>query len=665
MKRLLLVDDSPTLAAVVEGLFKDQKPGIQVSSVSTGSACLDELSRSDYAIVLMDYNLPDINGLETLKRIRKQHATIPVIMVTGQGGEQVAVESMKAGASDYVTKSSDFMNILPVVVHKVLEREELKARLVATQERLQQLQKVVISISLELSLDRLVERLVDGVRRMTQSEAAVVLILKPDSDQVEVLATKGIELGKTFQTDRVEELGIFSLLKDANGPVIIQDASKDPRYAQTPTHQPKIRSVLSIPLISHRKFMGGLLVCNPREGHGYDDDDKDVLVNLGIHASAAIENARYVKKTERLAVTDGLTGLYNHREFQKRLEEEVERAKRYGRHLSLLMLDIDHFKSFNDTYGHPFGDTVLMRISRLIENELRTADFTARYGGEEFSVILPETRSDHALLVAERIRSRIFEEAFETDKGTKVTVTISIGVGGIENARDRIGLITAADKALYIAKEVGRNRCCPYSGTFEKMVESSEIKTDELRLALLRSLASAADARSPYTRGYSEEVAHSTVELAKTLGLTPDVTEGLRQAALLHNVGTLNISGRILNKAEPLTDEERKIVQSHPVIAEMLLRQHPHLDTVVPAVLYHHERFDGHGYPSGLKGEEIPYPARIMAVVSAYQAMVSDRPYRPKRSPEEAMEELRAHTGTQFDSEIVEAFIKMLESYDQ
>ena len=325
-------------------------------------------------------------------------------------------------------------------------------------------------------------------------------------------------------------------------------------------------------------------------------------------------------------------------------------------------MDIDHFKSFNDTYGHQFGDTVLKKISNLILAGLRTADFSARYGGEEFAVILPETPLDHGLLVAERLRSSIFAESFETQKGAKIHVTMSIGVAGIEDARDRVSLISAADKALYIAKEAGRNRCCPYSGNFEKMVGSGE---EDLQVALLRSLASAADSRSPYTVGYSEEVSHLSVELARSMDLPSDQTEGIRQAALLHNVGTLNISGRILNKTEPLTEEEQRIVRSHPIMAEMILRQHPHLDIVVPAVLYHHERFDGKGYPSGLKGKEIPFPARVMAVTSAYQAMMQDRPYRKKRSPAEAKDELQRNAGSQFDPPIVQAFIQMLDNRER
>ncbi len=665
VKQLLLVDDSPTQVAIVSDLFRGLGKGINVRSVSSGSACLEELRRTQYAAVLLDYMLPDMNGLEVLSKIRQGGWTVPVVMVTGHGGEKVAVEAMKTGAADYITKNEDFLQVLPVVVQQVLENEDLKIRLAEVQKRLQQLSKISIDISLELKLDSLAQRLADGIRRLVHSQISMVLIRKLDSEEVEVVVSNGIRFDSPLENTKIEEWGLLSLLKTTKGPVMMVNPLSDSRYANTPPHEPQIRSVLIVPLSLHGKIIGGMLVANPVDRSDFGDEERDVLINLALHASTAIENARYVRQTELLAVTDSLTGLYNHREFQKRMDQEVERAKRYDRPLSIFMLDIDHFKSFNDTYGHQFGDGVLQTISGIMKKQIRTADVLARYGGEEFALILPETNPNDALLVAERIRLKIFETDFSAEKEMSVRVTMSIGVASLDDARDRMSLIAAADKALYIAKEAGRNRACLYSASFEGVASQEKASVEDMRTGLLKNLAAAVDAKSPYTKGHSEHVAQLTLELGKLLGLHEAEIEGLRQAGLFHNVGTVNISGRILNKQEPLSNEEQKVIRAHPIMAEMLLRQSPHLETIIPAVLYHHERYDGKGYPKGLKGEEIPFSARILGVTSAYQAMISDRPYRQRLSKEEAWAELRRNAGTQFDPDLVEKFIQLLDRLEK
>jgi len=661
----LLVEDSPTQAAQVKALFKTQYPDIEVVVVTTGADCLKELSHSVYSLLLLDYVLPDLNGLELFSKLRDQGFTLPVILVTGAGDEQIAVEAMKAGAADYVTKSSDYLKVLPVVVNQVMENERLKNRLAMAEERLQLIHRISLDLSLELSLDLLGKRLAAGIRQLTKSEAAAAIILHPQTNKIEVFSLDGFELALIYEKSRPEEMGIFGQFMNETGAAIFTEPAHDPRFQKTPAHQPAIRTALITPLTKNNKIMGGLLVCNPVTGNGYTEEDKQALLNLAVHASTAIENAHYVKRTEQQAVTDSLTGLYNHLEFQKRLDEETERARRYERRLSLLMMDIDHFKSFNDTYGHPFGDSILKKISDLILSQIRSVDIAARYGGEEFTVILPETPVEGAFWVAERIRSRIFETVFDPNPETKMQVTVSIGIAGLEDARDRFALISAADRALYIAKEAGRNRSCQYSTAFDAMIENDEMNPDELRAGLLRNLAKTVDAKSPYTRGNSEEVARLTVQLAESLRLSPEERAGLQQAALLHHIGTANISGKILNKETTLTNEEQKIIRAHPMMAEMLLKQSPHLDIVLPAVLYHHERFDGKGYPSGLAGDQIPFSARVLAVTSAYHTMISDRPYRKRQTPEEAKVELRKNAGLQFDPEIVEAFIKMLEEQNK
>jgi diguanylate cyclase (GGDEF)-like protein len=364
--------------------------------------------------------------------------------------------------------------------------------------------------------------------------------------------------------------------------------------------------------------------------------------------------------------TDATTGLYTHRVFQRQLEEEIARSRRYNRSLSLFMIDIDHFKTLNDTYGYPAGDAILKEVSEVIRKGLRTIDSPARYGGEEFAVILPETSLEGARIVAERLRNNILYHVFTLPHGHRAFISVSIGVANFPiDGRDKEGLTKAVHRALYFAKENGRNRIGLHSEVLMSGIEKDPTRLEDVmldsKLGMMRNIGLAIDSKTPYTQGHTDKVVRLAMKFAKVLQLGPEESESLRVASLLHNIGLINASENILNKPGPLTLEERKIIQAHPTLAEMLLKDAPHLDGVLPAILYHHERWDGNGYPKGLREEEIPYLARVLAIAESYQAMVSERPYRRKMSEGEAIDELRRNAGTQFDPQMVNLLWGILE----
>ncbi|NOY38773.1 MAG: GGDEF domain-containing protein [Nitrospirae bacterium] len=215
---------------------------------------------------------------------------------------------------------------------------------------------------------------------------------------------------------------------------------------------------VSIPLKSGDKVLGLIYLYFVPPGYLHLASDVSIFSSIGNYLGLRIEKARLYEKVQELATHDGLTGLYNYREFHNRLEHEFLRAKRYTKTLSLLMTDIDHFKRFNDTYGHMSGDEALRTIGRLIRNLVRSVDIPARYGGEEFTVILPDTPLKQAELVAERLRSSVASHPFFVE-GKTVSLTISIGIASFpEDADTKDELIKAADRALYCAKNGGRNR---------------------------------------------------------------------------------------------------------------------------------------------------------------------------------------------------------------
>jgi len=380
------------------------------------------------------------------------------------------------------------------------------------------------------------------------------------------------------------------------------------------------------------------------------------------------------KELTELSITDGLTRLYNHRYLQERFDFEFKRAKRYDTPLSCIVLDIDHFKNVNDTYGHPFGDEVLQGIGELIKAQSREVDICGRYGGEEFLIITNLVIED-TVQFAIRL-NRLVEQRLFTVNGATFHTTISAGVAAMtEEVKNKQELFEHADKALYLAKRSGRNRVMEWSEIAENdetSIESFSVEdlrqrftdlSNEMRATYMEStaaLVNAIDAKDHYTREHSQNVARYAEQVAEAMKLSEKNREIIRNAALLHDIGKIGMPYEILTKESRLTNEEYEIIKKHPLIGVNILRDVKFLEKEIPLVLHHHERWDGTGYPHGLKSREIPFGARILTVVDAYDAMTTDRKYRPKLSQEDALEELKRHKGTQFDGEIVDLFSKVM-----
>jgi len=357
----------------------------------------------------------------------------------------------------------------------------------------------------------------------------------------------------------------------------------------------------------------------------------------------------------RLALTDPLTGLGNHRHFHERLQRELLSAEEQARPLTLCFVDIDDFKKINDRYGHPSGDRVLSQVA----TRLRQGGEAYRLGGDEFALLFVDHDEGMALAAANSIVERIATVDFDHIG----TVTVSAGLATFPmQGHGRDELIRLADSALYWAKEHGKNRVRLYR---PEVVELSELKRlaagpdKAARYRAAASLAKAVDARDTYTGSHSERVGELSAKVATRLGLGAEQVELTRLAGSLHDLGKLAIPEEILRKPGTLTDSERLVLERHPQIGFRMLDSLG-VDPVADLVLHHHERWDGTGYPDGLRGEQIPLGARIIFVTDAYDAMTSDRIYRPKRSTQAALVELERCAGTQFDPGIVAAFAEEL-----
>jgi diguanylate cyclase (GGDEF)-like protein len=358
----------------------------------------------------------------------------------------------------------------------------------------------------------------------------------------------------------------------------------------------------------------------------------------------------------RLALTDPLTGLGNHRHFHERLQRELLNAEEQARPLTLCLVDIDDFKRINDRFGHPSGDRVLSQIA----TRLRQGGEAFRLGGDEFALLLAGHDEATALTAAESIVERISTVDF--DNIGQVTVSAGLATFPVQgHGRDE--LIRLADSALYWAKEHGKNRVRLYRPDIVELAELKRLAAGPDKAARYRaaaSLAKAVDARDTYTGHHSERVTELAARVAVRVGLDAEQVELTRLAASLHDLGKLAIPEELLQKAGTLTDSERLVLERHPQIGFRMLDSLG-VDLIAHLVLHHHERWDGAGYPDGLSGEQIPLGSRIIFVTDAYDAMTSDRLYRPKRSSRAALAELERCAGSQFDPGIVAAFREEIE----
>ena len=394
----------------------------------------------------------------------------------------------------------------------------------------------------------------------------------------------------------------------------------------------------------------------------------------------SLENKNLLSKLEDSSLKDSHTGLFNHRYLMERLASELKLARRYILPLSVLMMDIDYFKSFNDVYGHQYGDLILKELAQQLVKFSRGSDVVFRYGGEEFIILLPDTNKQGAVMFGERLLERVKEHIFDPG-GKEVKLKISMGIAsfpedGVETVTDLIG---AVDKALSHAKEMGGNRPCSYEKVSKKgtktIVKGSEKENvDKVKEKLLKmakrgegalvesvyTLAKTVKPRSNHRSKNKEDLAFVAIKIGEELNLCYEDIENLKHSVVLHDLGKIGISNKILSKTKKLTKTEYERLKKHPQIGTEIIRTVHSLNGVIPIILYHHERFDGLGYSAGLRGEEIPLGARIIAVVDVYQALTADRPYRKAYGRGEALKIISEGSGTHFDPKIVEIFMAIM-----
>jgi diguanylate cyclase (GGDEF)-like protein/putative nucleotidyltransferase with HDIG domain len=600
-------------------------------------------------------------------------------------------------------------------------------------------------------------------------------------------------------------------------PLVIDDVGTVSELAGLPAAESlPLRSLCAAPLTFRDRSLGALIAL-AGASEGFLPRDVELLQSYAAQAAIALANARLYADQEARASRDPLTGLLNHREFHETVARELERCRRYGGRVAMILFDLDDFKLVNDTGGHAEGDRVLCEFAQALSRSCRASDLAFRIGGDEFALVLPETAQADAAAAAERVQAqtatldrrlhvsagvaawpdtgptkdallaRADEELYaskRTGEPAAAAAAAATGSGPVATQRARLALasrLSAQLAPLADPDEIARVAVDELQATFGwylvvihrlhpdgvlrpvagagKLLDRMQARLDEweqtldqgvngrtartgeptlvsdtqldpdflapaapivssrselalpirvggevwgvlnlesltphafgpddvlfgdtiaaavgaalqrsllfgeLESAFMRTLAvlsDALEAKDSYTAAHAREVADLAEAVGRALGMNPEARRTLRYAALLHDVGKIAVPTEILRKPGPLTDEEFDEVKRHTIIGAQMLERIPFFSGVHPLVRSAHERWDGRGYPDGRSGENIPLGARVICACDAYHAMTSDRPYRTAMSPEGALTELRAHSGTQFDPNVIDALVRVL-----
>jgi diguanylate cyclase (GGDEF)-like protein/putative nucleotidyltransferase with HDIG domain len=601
--------------------------------------------------------MPEFYSLWEQERKEIKAAEIELFLPVISRGKLVSIMILsKKQSGRYSLEDISLLEDITSRVAVSIERGYLHEEVRQRQEELSVIGHLASILTSSLDIREIYDNFVKELGKVVDVDLATIAMVEGDELNLLALSSEG---NSAWQTgDKLPLKGTATeWVVTHKEPLVEPNLTEESRFWTGKNHLKQgIQSMVFLPLLVNDKAIGSLSL-GSRHPNAYGQSQVQLLSQLTSRIAMPIENARLYAEAEQRARIDQLTGLWNRRHLEERIQVEIGRHSRYGGTFSLIILDLDFFKAFNDSYGHLAGDKLLKQLGDIMKDAIRGTDEAFRYGGDEFAILLPQTPLRDAYEVAERVRDRITSEIKVED----VSVTASFGLASWPVDGVRINeVIAAADIALYYAKQSGGNQSHAISEILipsPKQPAKLEVEQDRSAFNLICALAAAVDAKDHYAYKHSQKVREYAVALAKSLELAPSDVARLSTAALLHDIGKIGISDEILNKAGKLTDEEWEVIRSHPQLGADIVSNVPELASCLAGILYHHEHYDGSGYPAGLKGEAIPLDARILGIVDAFAAMTSARPYRAAFSCEEAVDELRRGAGKQFDPKLVKVFI--------
>ena len=568
----------------------------------------------------------------------------------------VALGTKQRGDS-YTLEETDLIEAILSDMSASIDKESLREKMLVNEEDLIVFNRLVTVLNSSIDVREAFDRFSEELQKVAPVDWATISLADGEELHFLALSSSTPTPWKTDERIPLSGTGTEWVMKEQKS-VYEPDLAKQRRFSTGDKHAKQgIRSAIYLPLVSGGKSIGALIIAS-HQIEAYSLRQVKLLEQLASYITAPIENSQLYSQAREKARIDELTGLFNRRHFDERLKEETASHARYGGTFSLLMLDLDSFKVYNDIFGHPAGDDLLREVSDLIRNSIRTSDQPFRYGGDEFAIILPQVDMEGAHHVAERMRQSIAHGM--QSESTGVTSSIGLAMCPADGA-DPSDLIAAADRALYCAKRSGRNRVClPNDEAFDSG-PNSRMETGNSSLASIYGLMGILDAKDDHTYVHAHAVRGYALCLAEALGLPAATTSRLTASSLLHDIGKVAVWDQQTTGVKSVIPEGIEGIKAHPRLGALIVANVPSLGPCVPAILYHHERYDGSGYPEGLRGEDIPLEARILALADAFARMTSGRNGQTALSWEDAIHDLRRGGGSRFDPELVPVFIAAME----
>lgn len=549
--------------------------------------------------------LPEFTATWQMEKESMRLANIEMLFPIVNEDRLVAVLALGSKRENelYSVEDIRFIESVTKRVAGGLEKEYLHEQLMESEEELISINRLVAIITSSTDINEIFEGFSRELKTVMEVDWAIIALRQGNELYFSALSSTLPSAWQIREKMAVQGTGTEWVLKEQRS-LYEPDLLQYHRFWTGKIHLKQgIRSIIYLPLIVESEGVGSLTIAS-RHPQAYSAGKIRLLEQLALYIAAPIRNSQLYTYSKEREFVDDLTGIFNRRYFDKRLKEEVARHAQYGGDFSLLMLDLDSFKIYNDIYGHPSGDELLKQVGSIIRDSIRTTDQAFRYGGDEFIIILPRTGTEDAYHVGERVRHEIALEMKEKSTG----VTCSIGLASYPtDGTMPSDLVAAADVALYYVKHAGGNQTHPFSSALPTM-PLDHIKTTprDTYWSIIYALISAVDAKDHYTYKHSRTVKDYAVTLAEAISLSSDEIAQISAAALLHDVGKIGIPDDILNKKGELTTEEWEKIKEHPQLGATIVASVPSLVPCTRAILHHHEHYDGTGYPDGLKGEAIP-----------------------------------------------------------
>lgn len=563
------------------------------------------------------------------------------------------------GALFFTFATQIIYHIMKSFIDRVFVKDEIM--------QAEQLKQFSMSVSKSLKVDEILEELI-GVIQNGISVNRIYICIADMEGQVFNIAKSTSSLDENVFTIQHDN-PVIQWLKTNDECLIMKDFRRTPMFKSMWENEKQQLSNLGIecfmPLRDEAGLTGIVMLSGKSKNQAFSLDDINFLSSVEVVASIAVKNSRLYEKAYNEARIDELTGLLNRKCFYEVLNEEYEKNKNSS--LALVILNLDDFKLYNQLYGNREGDLALQNVARIIKTNVGNRGHVARYSGKEFAVILPMYDPLGAKTIAENISQQISNMNKRAADYALKALTVSVGICCIPYGSTTLKqLLDNVDMAIYQVKRNGKNAIMIYSAgpqTEDQKYQSNTVRKEEIYseyAPTIFALTAAIDTKDHYTFSHSKNVAYYSTELARAFSLNEDTVEIIREAALLHDVGKIGISEQILNKPGRLTQEQYEVMKGHVENSIGIIRHLPSLNYVIPAVIGHHERYDGKGYPRRIAGEDIPLSARILCIADSFDAIISKRSYKEAYSIEYALEILDQEAGKQFDPQLTYLFINLV-----